>query len=95
MCHHTHPHTTPTHHTQPSLTHPLTPPAPTPRRYYLEIVGRRRITITSTSDQDGYRVACVTHTADTPLQPDSEEAQRLSTVAAQVSEGPFGPPLVA
>lgn len=51
------------------------------RRYYLEMVGRRRIKITSTRDLDGYRVAAAELFKDTTPQP---------AAAAAAADAPAG-----
>ena len=46
-----------------------------PRRFYLEIVGRRRFKIQRAFEQDGYRVAVPEWFRDTPPAEGSPEAQ--------------------
>ena len=56
------------------------------RRFYLEIVGRRRFRIQSASEQDGYRVAVPEWFRDDPPAEGSEDANELPTLAKEVLE---------
>jgi hypothetical protein len=62
------------------------------RRYYLEIVGRRRIKITSTRDLDGYRVASAELLKD--AAPAAAAAAGSSSAAAP-ADAPAGDPAAA
>lgn len=53
-----------------ALTGSFCAPPPPPRRYHLEIVGRRRVRMVSSAELDGYRVATVQ-----PLSDDKEPSQ--------------------
>jgi Lon protease-like protein len=54
------------------------------RRFYLEVVGRRRFTIQESWEQDGYRVAAPQFFGDEPPQPGSTEAIELAALSTAV-----------
>ena len=56
------------------------------RRYYLEIVGRRRFHITRAWEQDGYRVADAEFFSDEAPEEGSTEAVQLAETSARVGE---------
>ena len=56
------------------------------RRFYLEIVGRRRFRITRAWEQDGYRIAAPEFFSDMPPAEGSMEAQELPVLSARVAE---------
>ncbi|GIL76200.1 hypothetical protein Vretifemale_5693 [Volvox reticuliferus] len=53
-------------------------------RYYLELVGRRRVRIHSHSEMDGYRVARCEVLQDTEPRPDTAEREALPELVTQV-----------
>ncbi|GJP58786.1 hypothetical protein CLOP_g3526 [Closterium sp. NIES-67] len=54
-------------------------------RFYIEVEGMRRFSITSSWEQDGYRVAQVEWMQDTLPEAGSEEAAKLSSLAEEVA----------
>lgn len=60
------------------------------RRYYLEVIGRRRISITNTWEQDGYRMATATLVTDAPADAAGDgsggSAAELAAVLAEVDK---------
>ena len=53
------------------------------RRFYLEIVGRRRFRITEAGEQDGYRMALPQYFIDSPVS-DPEQQLALRDLAVHV-----------
>lgn len=54
------------------------------RRYYLEVVGRRRLKISRAWELDGYRMAEAKYCADDNPAPNTPEAAQLAQLAASV-----------
>jgi len=54
-------------------------------RYGIEVVGKRRLRISRTWDQDGYRVAQPEYFGDVPVEPGTPAAEELTALATSVS----------